>query len=207
MKVRDVLFPDGRRSRLHTQRGEFVGPGKFREVGLALLDRLGLKSADGPWMTPDSIVYLRRCLNEETRLIELGSGRSTLWYAARCGDVVSVEPHDEWARVVKAMLAAERVEADIRETSISAALQDLLSTQNTYDTCVVDFTETDCTRVDAVRWAAKMQSIRRIVLDDSDRPAYQEAFSDLRSWECHRFPGFRGHPFAASETTIFERRI
>jgi predicted O-methyltransferase YrrM len=42
--------------------------------------------------------------------LELGSGRSTLWYAAKVGRLLSVERHEGWFEFVKAELARRNVD-------------------------------------------------------------------------------------------------
>jgi predicted O-methyltransferase YrrM len=50
---------------------------------------------DDPWITPAAVALLARLLRPADRGAEFGSGRSTLWFAARVAGLTSVE-HDPW---------------------------------------------------------------------------------------------------------------
>ena len=53
-----------------------------------------------PWLTPDAIAFLRRRITHQTRVLEFGSGVSTLWFAARSGRIESIEHQESWSRGV-----------------------------------------------------------------------------------------------------------
>jgi hypothetical protein len=57
--------------------------------------------ADGrPWVTFAAIRFLEQVLRKDMRVWEYGSGGSTLFFAARVGEVFSVEHDPEWAEKV-----------------------------------------------------------------------------------------------------------
>ena len=60
-----------------------------------------------PWMTPDSIEFLKNVINDDFRVFEWGSGKSTKWYAAKSKQVISVEHNKEWYDKVQSELKAE----------------------------------------------------------------------------------------------------
>ena len=64
---------------------------------------------DEPWLSPDSVRFLDKNLNKKMTLFEWGSGRSTLWFAKRVKDVVSIEYHSGWAQKVEKMLQDKSV--------------------------------------------------------------------------------------------------
>lgn len=49
-----------------------------------------------PWLTPASIGMLSTLLHPTDRGVEFGSGRSTLWFAARVAELTSVETNARW---------------------------------------------------------------------------------------------------------------
>lgn len=52
------------------------------------------RNPNAPWLTPDMIKILDSCLRSSDIGMELGSGRSTLWFAKRIAHLTSIE-HDE----------------------------------------------------------------------------------------------------------------
>jgi predicted O-methyltransferase YrrM len=53
-----------------------------------------------PWMTFGAIRFLERSLNKQMRVYEYGVGGSTIFFAKRAGETVSVEHDPEWSRLV-----------------------------------------------------------------------------------------------------------
>jgi hypothetical protein len=74
----------------------------------AIHDVDGLRRLDVPWWTFDSADRVAAWLDDrpDARVFEWGSGASTLWLAARAGEVHSVEHHAGWAEVVAPRLPA-----------------------------------------------------------------------------------------------------
>jgi predicted O-methyltransferase YrrM len=60
---------------------------------------------DAPWLTPAAIGLLGTLLRPADRGAEFGSGRSTLWFAARVSALTSVEHDPRWHESVSARLA------------------------------------------------------------------------------------------------------
>lgn len=77
----------------------------------AIHDVDGLQRLDVPWWTFDSAERVAAWLGEHpgARVFEWGSGASTLWLAARAGEVHSVEHHAGWAEVLAPRLPANVV--------------------------------------------------------------------------------------------------
>jgi predicted O-methyltransferase YrrM len=65
--------------------------------------------ADAPWLTPDAIRLLESLLRPADRGAEFGSGRSTLWFAARVAALTSVEHDEQWDDTVSARLNERRL--------------------------------------------------------------------------------------------------
>src|SRR5580693_2267963 len=49
-----------------------------------------------PWIGYRAINRLKKILNNKTKMIEFGSGMSTIWYAKHCGEVISIEDNELW---------------------------------------------------------------------------------------------------------------
>ena len=57
-----------------------------------------------PWLTPAAIAMLNTLLHPTDRGAEFGSGRSTLWFAARVAELTSVETNIQWHEKVTRQL-------------------------------------------------------------------------------------------------------
>jgi predicted O-methyltransferase YrrM len=88
-------------SRLHDEKGNFVTwKNLILHVGPAYTSGL-LRIFAGyrpqmPWIAYSSIDYLKTFLNKRSRVLEFGSGMSTIWYAEQAGEVFSVENYKPW---------------------------------------------------------------------------------------------------------------
>jgi predicted O-methyltransferase YrrM len=75
---------------------------------LAVYDLDDLAKLDVPWWTYDSIGKVARFLasRPSPRVLEWGSGSSTLWLSARAAEVCSIEHDAEWAEQLAPRLGA-----------------------------------------------------------------------------------------------------
>lgn len=69
-------------------REDFVNGKKTLEIGY-------------PWLTPGAIMALELLLTKDFKVLELGSGGSTVFWARRCKSVRSFETDPEWANKVR----------------------------------------------------------------------------------------------------------
>lgn len=88
-------------------------------------DSLAIAALDVPWWTYRAIDAVEVWLagrEEPVRAFEYGSGASTLWLAARCGSVVSVEHHRGFAESMRPVLSAhDNIDFRLVEPMKSAA--------------------------------------------------------------------------------------
>jgi hypothetical protein len=64
---------------------------------------------DAPWLTPDAVRFCVSVLSPSMRAWEFGSGRSTVWFAARVGHIVSIEHDLGWYAIVRQRLHESKV--------------------------------------------------------------------------------------------------
>ena len=162
-----------------------------------------------PWIVPAAIGYLRRRIRSEWSVLELGAGRSTPWLARRAGHVLSLEDNEFWADETRGRLREldlENVELLQRPVENFAGEVSALP-DSSLDLVVVDFLEAPTvTRMDVLKPA--MKKVRPgglLLLDDSDRPGYAEAFELLAGWRFRKFVGVKDGWPEACETGIFRR--
>jgi SAM-dependent methyltransferase len=161
-----------------------------------------------PWIVPAAIGWLRRRIRSDWSILELGSGRSTAWLARRAGSVISLEDNEYWHQQTVERLQRRGLEVDLRLMPVeqfpafAGSFPDL-----SFDLVVVDFLEApEVTRIDALRPVReKVRPGGYLLLDDSDRPGYAEAYELLAGWRERRFVGVKDERPEACETAIFER--
>ena len=200
--------PGERAGRFHTARGRMGISGWARYPAAWLRARRGI-TPERPWMVPAAIGWLRRRIRPDWSILELGAGRSTIWFAGRAGRVVSLEDNAFWAgrtRVRSKQLGLQNVE--VRELPVDrfAAEVEALP-EGSFELVVMDFLESaEVTRIDVLRPAMKRVAPGGfLLLDDSDRPGYAEAFELLGHWPFKKFVGVKDGWPQACETGIFRR--
>jgi hypothetical protein len=62
-----------------------------------------------PWLTPGAIFFLANYLRPEFKVLELGSGGSTIFFAKRCKTVISIETNKAWHDRVKKRLSEANI--------------------------------------------------------------------------------------------------
>jgi predicted O-methyltransferase YrrM len=167
------------------------------------------RTPERPWIVPAAIGWLRRRIRSDWSVLELGSGRSTAWFARRAGRVISFEDNEYWYPRTKERLEEAGVRnVDLRLRAVENFPGEVASlADSSFDLVVVDFLEAPTvTRIDCLKPA--MERVRPggyLLLDDSDRPGYAEAFELLAGWGFRSFTGIKDEWPEACETTIFRR--
>lgn len=199
-----------RRSRLHTLSGERLPVAELPQFLVAALRRVrAVPDPPRPWMSHRAVAYLAEALRPDQRMLELGSGYSTLWYAERVKEVVSLEDDPGWAEQAQAMVAHRNVR-NVRVVATPITLDVLRSYfDESWDVVVIDQNEHALGRPESVEFVtAAPRPPSMVVLDDSDRAAYQPALQAAaeRGWDVVRLPGYKSRPLAATETAVLTRR-
>jgi predicted O-methyltransferase YrrM len=101
-----------RRTRLHDEKGNCIAwrdaflHGPLAGVTGVLRLTIGYRPTV-PWISYTVIRLLRDFLSKESRVLEFGSGMSTVWYALRAQEVCSVEDYLPWYKKVDDMLITQ----------------------------------------------------------------------------------------------------
>jgi len=61
----------------------------------------GARPGDTPWFTMDAVNFLSNFVNENIKILEFGSGRSTVWLSKRTKYITSIETDIKWYEWVK----------------------------------------------------------------------------------------------------------
>ncbi len=167
------------------------------------------RTPERPWIVPAAVGWLGRRMRKDWAVLELGSGRSTVWFARRSARVISFEDNEYWyPRTRQRLEEAGLSNAELRLRAVEDFPQEVAALPDeSFDLVVVDFLEAPTvTRIDALKPA--MKKVRPgglLLLDDSDRPGYAEAFELLAEWHFRKFSGVKDEWPEACETGIFRR--
>jgi len=200
--------PGTRAGRFHTARGPMGVSGWLRYPAAWWRARSG-NTPERPWIVPASIGWLRRRIRSDWAILELGSGRSTAWFARHAGHVISLEDNEYWFPRTRERLDRAGLEnVDLRVKLVEEFPAEVASMpEASFDLVVVDFLEAPTvTRNDVIKPA--MERVRPggyLLLDDSDRPGYAQAHELLTGWREKRFTGIKDEWPEACETGIFRR--
>ncbi len=126
----------------------FLGPIRFGyETGFFLSSfKMAAVSKDGkpiPWYTYPCIDFLRFRKFDGKKILEFGGGQSTLWWAERARNVITLEGDKNWYEKIKNNMPENvqlhYVSMESREINVSEVNLVLDSIQNpTYDVIVID---------------------------------------------------------------------
>ena len=103
-----------RKTRLHDEKGNCISPGRLALHGPQAIATSMLRLAFGyrpavPWISYTAISILKSHLNESSRVLEFGSGMSTIWYAQHAGQVCSVEDYKPWFDKVERLIKSRNL--------------------------------------------------------------------------------------------------
>lgn len=161
---------------------------------------------DYPNYMPKAINTISNYLSSHGQplVFEWGSGISTVWYAHRVKSLVSIEHHEGWFIKVGNWLQEKNltnVDLQYLPPDKDGAFRNYARSILQYEDNFFDLVAVDGrNRVECVRHAAaKVKMGGYLILDDSHRPRYQEAFNILANYRSER------HDFGLLQTTIFKR--
>lgn len=137
-----------------------------------------------PWLTDQAIDFLEDLIscNKEIKILEFGSGGSTLWFAKKNNvELVSIEHDENWYKKVSDELKEKSLNIDYR-----------LIKRNYFEVCdefpdehfdlvLVDAKD----RIDCIKKAIRVLKKGAILmLDNAERPKFQIAHEILKGWPC-----------------------
>ena len=187
----------GRKTRFHTERGEVMPADAWLRLPLTLIERVIAADKERPWIVPSAIGALERMVRKEWRVLEVGAGASTLWWAKRVSHLTSLETDAGWHRELELKL-----DTDLRLVSPDSLLAEMKSLpEGSFDIVVVD---NSGDRMGPLSLAALLARAGGwIMLDNSDR--YAQADRVLSGWSVRRFVGVPPKPLTAQETSLYQK--
>lgn len=155
-----------------------------------------------PWMNYSIVSLLESRLNASLTIFEYGSGYSTLFYAAHTGKVVSIEYDETWHKIISTHAPENTTIRLISKDVDGSYCRSILSEDKNFDIVVVDGRD----RVNCIKQSlSRLTSRGVIILDDSSRPKYAEAFEVVKDqgFRCLRLSGLKPSGRSMHESTIF----
>lgn len=101
------------KSRFHDEKGHRIDISGMRNLANCLFTTIGCLAfgyqPQVPWLGYRAIKRIGGILTNQSRVLEFGSGMSTIWLARQCVEVVSVESNEDWYLRVQKLLRLENV--------------------------------------------------------------------------------------------------
>ena len=158
-----------RKTRFHDELGALVSLGRLLRNGpRAALTGVARVLFDWrqelPWISYDARAELERVLTSHSKVLEFGSGMSTMWYSRHTGSVVSIEDYRPWFDLVSPRVA-KLGNVDYRFAANRAEYVGLAPAQQ-YDLIMID----GSFREDCARFAIEHLAENGVIyLDNSDK--------------------------------------
>lgn len=138
----------------------------------------GALAARQPWLHPAVVLYLEYLIRPDWKVLEHGSGGSTLWLADRAGQVVSVEHDPVW---MQGVIAAAPTNVSVYPNGRAKEAEQ----QAPFDLMIIDGDTGG-----RAAWCDKAIKLVRpggiVVLDNYNRSEYIEAEARLSAAAAHR---------------------
>lgn len=170
---------------------------------LRVKQSVDLKGKPLIWITYPCIEFLRKRITPSMKVFEYGAGNSTLWWADRVQDVISIEHDQEWF---------DRIN-QYKNTNINLIFKKLIYNGD-YSKEVLNWSNLDVIVIDgrdrvncAINSFNSLSESGVIIWDDSERKRYQKGVDFLlgKGFKKIDFPGMKPNFTGVSQTSIFYR--
>ena len=137
-----------------------------------------------PWLTYGAIDYLHQHVSSGARVLEVGAGNSTIWWAKRGCEVVAIEQDAEFAAQVRASASSQGLEQQITVHCLAAGniddqMLDLIASTKPVDVAINDGIEPRGRWLPAL--ADALNNGGTLVFDNSERVAFQDDIGHLEA--------------------------
>ena len=196
-------------SRFHDLSGELCD---FRALAGAMPALLTLLAArfrkewvKQPWWVWGAIKFVQSHLVATDRVLEIGSGYSSIWLSRRCSAVAAIEESFEWK---------ERIEGIARRISIGNIEFIVDDSFEGYRRKISETPAPDVVVIDSSSRKRIFESLmssevkpRMIIYDDTDRAENRDigALASVGGYQKNSFRGFKPQCLHVCETTVFVR--
>ena len=129
-----------------------------------------------PWTTYSFIDFIKERLNSSMIMFEYGSGYSTIYFAERVKQIVSIEHDQAWYEVVEKMISSNVNLMFKSKESVESYVNSINDSNEKYDIIFIDsLFRSECCHVSVNHLSDR----GIIILDDSERNEYQKGINSL----------------------------
>lgn len=126
-----------------------------------------------PWFTYPAIDFLKERLNKNMTVFEYGSGSSTLFFADRVKEIISLETDKSWFEKIKSKLPSNASIILFDENNSAISYSNVIDSLNKkFDIIIVDAIERNEVLLSSINY---LNEDGVIILDDSEREEYQNS--------------------------------
>ncbi len=155
-----------------------------------------------PWCTYSFTEFIKTRLDKKMEVFEYGSGYSSIFYAKRVKNLVTVEYNKDWVAKIKSLLPSN-TQLIFEELDYGGKYCNVINkTEKKYDLVIIDGRD----RVNCIMHSVNHVKVNGlIVLDDSDRKNYKPGveFLQKNGFKCIDFWGIAPAIFHNRCTTVF----
>lgn len=156
-----------------------------------------------PWLTYPFIHFIEPRIHNRLRVFEYGCGHSTIWFANRVGEIISVEHNKEWADEIARKVPdnGKVIFSDIAENYVK-----MVNENGLFDIIIIDGLHRDrC-------WQNALIALKEggvIIWDNSNLDEYQDAIQSIHNHGFKEivFHGLVPGNFIAEQTSILYQSI
>ena len=145
-----------------------------------------------PWINYSTIQFMHHIVSKDTKVLEFGTGGSSLFFLERKTNLISIEHEAKWINEVQKrasqkqlMIWSHHLISSNKTNSRVPLPEDYLYPLKSIVDSSIDLVVVDGRhRVESIkRSMTKVKPGGCLILDNSDRPEYAEAFVILLNWE------------------------
>lgn len=144
-----------------------------------------------PWLAFGAIIALESIVNKKQKVLEFGSGGSTVFWAKNCKNVKSFETDEKWFKDVQKKLKRQKnIELLLRnQKQILRSLQS--EPENHYDIVLIDIYPKHADRLTLANAAIPKIKPGGLLIIDNYEKFGMENFTYPKNWEIYTFDEFR----------------
>lgn len=180
-----------------------------------------------PWIAHGALVHLLRVIKPEMKVLEFGSGGSTLFFAKHTGKVISIEDDPDWHKIVKErterlpgvelrhfpvdpVFVGGEFASSMKEIKHTHSYKSYVFGAQDIEECSIDILVIDGrARIGCLRHnLSKLKKTGIILFDNTDRIAYQDGIKELlEGWQRFDYSGVTVFDPYFNKTSIFIRKV
>jgi tRNA A58 N-methylase Trm61 len=119
-----------------------------------------------PWWSYSFISFLNSRIKKDFKILEYGSGHSTLWLENKVKKVISIEHNKDWKRYIEKSLKTDKIKIVLKEQDYVN-----LDIDEKFDIVIVDGVNRNECLVKSVNF---LKNDGVIILDDAEREEYKK---------------------------------